>query len=403
MAIYDFFRDAARNAYSNMRGIFTVGNANTGKSPATAAKFGSQVVRSQLIRTRQDIADWQNALAMAESALVPNRSKLLDIYTMVEGDDTISSQIGQRIDTACAANYLLRKPSKEVDVEATAMLKKAIWFERCIAYILQARWFGHSLIELSGGAGTELTAELILRRHVIPERGEVKKQVYDQKGVAYRTTPEYGKYIVEFGDNFDLGLLNKCVPYALMKRFAFSSYSQFCEIHGMPIGKGKTQTDDPVLLSRMESMLREMGNAAFVIVDNEEDIDFIQGVTSDGEVYAKFIGLCNNALSLLLSGAIVGQDTKNGNYSKELASLSLLDQIKASDKRFIEKQVNTVLIPALEVLGILPKGLSFEYEVVEDLDALWAKTVQILPYFDVDAQFITDKFGIPVSPKQAAL
>jgi hypothetical protein len=103
---------------------------------------------------------------------------------------------------------------------------------------------------------------------------------------------------------------------------------------------------------------------------------------------------------MLISGAIVGQDTENGNYSKEQVAVSVLDRLVNSDKRMVEMYMNTVVIPALYRTGFMPATTAkFRFAAAEDNDKLWQYTQALLPYKDIDNQWITEKFGIPVKDK----
>ena len=72
---------------------------------------------------------------------------------------------------------------------------------------------------------------------------------------------------MEFGSPRNYGLLNKAVPHALFKKFAHSCWSELCEIYGIPPRYIKTNTQDPEMLDRAEQMLRDMGSAAYFIID----------------------------------------------------------------------------------------------------------------------------------------
>lgn len=154
------------------------------------------------------------------------------------------------------------------------------------------------------------------------------------------------------------------------------------------------------MLDRAENMLRDMGAAAAFVIDTNEEFQFAQGVSTNGDVYANLIRLCNNENSLLVSGAIIGQDTENGNYSKEESSIRMLDQLVNSDKRRVEAAMNFSVLPALAAIGWMPAtGGKFRFAAADDTERLWQITKELLPYKEVDNQWIADKFGVPVEDK----
>ena len=116
--------------------------------------------------------------------------------------------------------------------------------------ILDARAFGHSVVELSTDNEGRLAETLIPRTHVVPEKGYILIQESDTKGIAYRDTKEYGMWILEFGARHDYGLLNKAVPHVLFKKFAEACWSELCEIYGVPPRYLKTDTSDSAVAKR---------------------------------------------------------------------------------------------------------------------------------------------------------
>ncbi|MFV0397346.1 MAG: DUF935 family protein, partial [Bacteroidales bacterium] len=199
-----------------------------------------------------------------------------------------------------------------------------------------------------------------------------------------------------------IGLLDKLVPHVLFKKFAQSCWSELCEIYGIPPRVMKTETRDQSMLDRAEKMMREVGSAAWFIIDNTEEFEFANAAETKGDVYSNLINLCNNEISMLVSGAIIGQDTRNGNESKEKVSMSLLDRLVDADKRMAETYMNTVVIPSWIRIGWIPATTSrFRFKAVEDTDKLWTYTKDLLQHKEVDNGFILEKFGIKVENKES--
>jgi hypothetical protein len=103
---------------------------------------------------------------------------------------------------------------------------------------------------------------------------------------------------------------------------------------------------------------------------------------------------------MLVSGAIIGQDTQFGTRGKEQVSRDVQSRLVAADRRLVAQYMNANVLPALYKIGFLPEGLCFEFAAEEDPEKLWKMTTEILPYKEVDNVWIADTFGIPVSDKQ---
>lgn len=360
----------------------------------------SKIVPKSISRVRKDMDSWRRALRQADSVERPRRRELMDLYADIMLDALLTSQIEQRIGRTLSAEFSLKNTSDKVDEDATRMLSEAVWFPLLMRYMLESLFYGHSLVEFSLSDVTGLAVTLIPRQNVVPEEGLFLFDSTADEGIYYRETRDYGTYVVEFGSPRNYGLLNKAIPHALFKKFAQSCWSELCEIYGIPPRYIKTNTQDPAMLERADQMLRDMGSAAYFIIDTEEEFQFASGVNTDGNVYNNLISLCNSEMSLLISGAQIGQDTKNGNRSKEEVSVKQLEKYVKSDKRLVEDYMNSIVLPALFRLGILPDGLQFSFNSEEDTGQLWERTAQAMQYYEIDPAWIRTKFGIEVTGKR---
>lgn len=374
-------------------------NGNSSASSKTRKdKLFSQAVVSNIRRYRTDILDWRTALKASENVDNPNPVRLFDIYHDVLIDALFTSQLENRMLMVTGADFELQNEADEPDLESTKKLSGAMFFPDLQERLHETIWWHHSLFELGMEKG-EVNVELIPRKHVRPKKGIFLKRQYDTEGIAYRQMKEYGSWLIEAKRGSYPGLLNKAVPHILIKRFAQSCWSEFCEIYGMPIRTLKTNTSDPEMLAQAEKMMASLGSNPWAIIDESETMEYAEQVGSNGEVYKALIALCNSELSLLASGAIIGQDTEHGNYSKDKVGSGVLENRVFADMTWIENVWTSTILPALYRIGFLPPGLKFRYKIVEDLDGLWKKTYEASQHYNVDGAWIYDKFGIPVTPK----
>lgn len=360
------------------------------------------VVPKSISRVRKDLDSWRRALRAADSVDRPRRRQLMDLYADVMLDALLTSQIEQRIGRTLSSEFSLKNASDKVDEISTRLLSEAVWFPLLLRYMLESVFYGHSLVEFDVTEADGICVTLIPRQNVVPEQGLFLFDSSADEGEYYRELREFGTYIVEFGAPCNYGLLNKAVPHALFKKFAHSCWSELCEIYGIPPRYIKTNTQDPAMLDRAEDMLRDMGSAAYFIIDTTEEFEFAKGADTNGDVYNNLIALCNSEMSMLISGAQIGQDTKNGNRSKEEVAIGQLKKYVGSDKRQVEDWMNSLVLPALYRLGFLPEGLRFSFNSEEDTGQLWERTAQAMQYYEIDPAWIRDKFGIEVTGKRSA-
>ena len=380
------------------------------KAPSTSGRKGGNslqptrnIVPKAMARTRADVLTWKSALAMAENIDNP---KLYPYYNLVKDmllDAHTTSQTKNRKLKTLSANFSIKKANGETHPELTSQLQKSVWFGDIIGHILDSEYFGYTLIEFNRGDDNSVEVALIPRQNVIPQKGIVLKDYTDDRGLDYMNASEYGTWLLDFGKSGDLGLINQAIPHILFSRFAQSCWSELCEIYGIPPRVMKTNTRDRQAIARAEKMMTDMGAAAWFIIDETEQFEWAtNGVPATGEVYDGLINRCENSISLLISGAIIGQDTKYGSRGKEMSSQDILQDLVDADQTMVEQYMNDKVLPALYAIGVLPEeGLSLMYDQAEDLGELWTRTKEILPYKEVSDDWIKEKFGIEVTGNKA--
>jgi hypothetical protein len=360
----------------------------------------SRVVKYHESQYRLDIQDWRDALASAKSPLKPSQRRLQEMYGSVMTDALLSSQMQFRTDRSQSADFTLVDAMGKTDEEATAVLKSTQLYNDLSEAIVEAKFYGQSVMELSFDKDRPVY-RLVPRTHVDPINGVFYPDVFSSDGENYRERPDYGTWILEFNTREgDYGLLNNITPHVLMKRFAQSCWSELCEVYGIPPLVLKTNTSDPEMLERCKQMLQEAGSNAKYIADIDEEIEWATGTATNGDVFNNLISLCSNEISMCVLGAVVGQDTVNGNRSKEESSLKIVDSIILADHRSIEAEFNGKVLPALNRVGLLPEGLCMRIREDKDMRPLWDMVYQASQYYEVDPAWIRDTFGIEVTGRR---
>lgn len=358
-----------------------------------ATNYATTIAPKTISRTRQDIKNWNDALNLANNVDQAKRFPLYNLYDNILVDLHLQSQINNRMLKSLSQPFVMKGLDGKLNEELTLLLQNKRWVYQVNKAILETRFYGHSVGEFDY-VNNELVFNLIPRQNIDPVKGLLYFDYADDKKIVYRDQKEYGSWLLEFGDKNDLGLLNGCVPHVLFKRFSQSCYSELCEIYGIPPRVLKTNTQDRTMVQRGEKMMRDMGSAAWFIIDENESFEWATGVSTNGDVYKNLIALCNNEMSMGISGTVVGQDTKNGSNSKEKTSIGILQDLIDSDLSIIEQAWNSTIIPALKLLGIITQDAMFGYPPAEDLDKLWAMTVQAAAFNEIDSSWVKDTFGI---------
>lgn len=371
---------------------------------ASTNKLYPQLVEKTVTQTRQDIAKMTAARNGFLNADNPSVWLFYNLIDTILDDAHLTSQIENRVQDSLSAVFNLKKKGGDIDQELTDTWQNSELFNSLITEIINSRLQGNSLVELEwkqdGFNEPKLISTLIPRQNVVASKGWFLPDYNDDKKILYRDLPEYGTWLLEFGKLKDMGLLNKAIPHVLFKKFATSCWSELCEIYGIPPRVYKTDAADPAAVARGKKMMQDMGSAAWFIIDSTEEFQWAKGVDTNGDVYNNLIKLCENQNSLLISGAIIGQDTANGSYNKDQSSQKMLSKLVLADMALVEMYMNSKVMPALARIGVVPADYVFAWEISEDLGTLWTRTVEALNHFDVDPNWIKDKFGIEVIGKK---
>ncbi len=364
-----------------------------------------RVIEQQASQTARDMKDWREAKIEASRIEEPKRVRQADLIEDLLYDTFLSSQMETRVEKNLGEPFQILDRTGKVYDEGTKLLQDSIQFGELLKHLYQTPFFGHTLLELLPPPDDDICqVSLIPRRHVIPQVGGVLLDVSDDKFLPYRSIPSYGSQIIEIGDSRDLGILFDCAPATIYRRYAWSAWSEFCEIYGIPPRILKMDTMDDIAFENAKRMMKQMGSSNWAIVDHTEEMNFASGMSDNGDIFHSLIQAAKEDISIKICGAQIGQDTKNGNRSKEEVSIGMLEKKCLSDRRNGKKIINSTILPALSSLGIIQEGVTLTYpnDDEEDNDELWERTVAILPHYDVEPQWIKDKFHIEVREKKTA-
>ncbi|PSL06550.1 phage portal protein family protein [Cecembia rubra] len=372
----------------------------------TNSKVGKRVLpwtAKSVSRVRQDIRSWNNALNISRLADDPSNWRLQLLYDEVMLDALVTSQRANRDNQVHSSEFSLKKPNGEIDKEQTKLLKKHPLYRFFNQTVLDTEWFGYNVVEFSikEYIGTKkLNAEVVPRYNFTPQNGRFFKDYTDPtQYIKYRELPEYGTWILEFYSGHE-GLLNKLVAPVLLTRFTESCWSELAEIYGIPPRVMKTNTQDTTQLNRAERMMRDMGSASWFIIDETEEFEFAKGVSTNGDVYKNLLNHLRDKICQMIVGGLIGQDTENGSRSKDQVSFDMLWLLVQSDMARIEEAWNNTIIPALVAHGVLKGELTFEFEPAEDLGDLWKFVQGLLPHYQIDPEWIKEKFGIEITAER---
>lgn len=394
---------AKRNRHnSDMR----IGNFNLA-SAGDRKRLQSMTVELRLqadALTQKDMRSWRQAWQLAINVENPRRQRLYDIYQDVEIDLHLGGCVDQR------KGFVQKKSFKLVDMkgkqnDAATQLLEAAWFKDIVGYILDSRYWGHSLIQLGDVVSVDgkmryTGVELVSRKHVIQEYGVIIREQGDEwtTGVPYREGP-MADWVVEAGKPHDLGLYLKAATQTIPKKNMLAYWDQFGEIFGMPIRVAKTTARDPKDRSQIENMLSSMGAAAWGLFPDGTDIDIKETTRGDAfNVYDKRIDRANSELSKGILNQTMTIDN-GSSLSQSEVHLEVFENVVEKDADMVKDIVNDQLLPRMVKHGFPVKGLHFEWDDSIDYtpEQQFEYEKMIADRYEVDPKYFIDKYGVPIT------
>ena len=361
---------------SDISGRLKVNVQNIDKKQPRRTQVASQITLRQQIRKREDIGDWRHALLIAESVDHPDRSELIKIFKDVDLDGHITGIVSSIKNKIKSKPFMIVNPAGELDEDKTELFEKE-WFFKFIDFIVEAPFWGYSLVQLGNIKDDGFPdIEMIPREYVVPELELVKKDLHQGLNRTEQTTFSYNErplrdWFIFIGEKKDMGLFNKATPHALSKKNLFTEMWEYGELFGMPIRKGHTDLNDPERRKNMENMVRDMGSAAWGVFDKDDTIDFVQvGQTGDAtKVFIEPIKLSNEEISKSFAGQVATFDEKSFVGSAEVQERIFNEFIITfmRNTRFI---INNQLIPRMVLHRMLPFGFKFKWKAEEILSII---------------------------------
>lgn len=358
--------------------------------------------------SEHDIAQWRYACQLARNYDFPNRQLLYDIYGDVNLDAHLSGTIAQLNDFVKARSFKLVTPEGDTDEEAAKYFDQP-WFKDLLDYVLEARYWGHSLIELGdvitdeNGRKTFDGVELIDRKHVVPEYGRVTKVRGDdwRSGLLYREKPT-SDWLIEVGRKDSLGLFEKAAMHTIPKKYALAFWDTFAEMFGIPIRIAKTSSRDETERTKVANMMEKMGAKAWGVFDETTDIELVESGKSDAfNVYDKRVSRANSELSKLILHQTMTIDD-GSSYSQSETHMDVLKNLIESICDSLRDMVNCQLLPRMLKHGFNVKGLRFEWDDPIDYtpEQQVAFETMIVNNYEVPGSYFENKYGVPAGERR---
>ena len=374
----------------------------------------------QIRRLKQDAMAWRGWLLESEMSWNPYRVKMQNGYMDTVLDPHISACMTKRKNLTLLKDYSIVNEAGEPDEKLTTLFKSE-WFSLIINYVLDAQFYGYSLINWTEVNNDRLKfIEVIKRQLVSPDRKTVSQYEYIPYGTEFDSDEfkDWCLYVSTPSENGSskcgIGLLYKVALSEIFLRMLTGGNADYVEIFGQPYRWGKTSSTGEER-DKLEQSLRDMGASNYIVTDPMDEIEFLEaGSKGKGyESFDNFEARLHKKISKALLGHADAIDSTPGKLGGQNESVeAALREIEATDNTFVENVINESLFPKLRNLGfIIPEGYKLKYSndkeeqqatlKKDESNKLFTDYVKTLSDagFDVDAKDIEERTGLKVVKK----
>jgi len=364
-----------------------------------------KVVSSFKDRSRKDIQRWRSALQLAENPEKPDRTALHDLYYDLLTDGHLIAQMRLRKYATLNTEFQIKnRNTGKINEEATNFFNQK-WFYDFLTSSVDSIFFGTTLVYFREFATNKVDVKEVPRQNVVPELKIVIPDLKQKNEFFRYDDDEYLNWVLQIGGDTDFGLLNTIIPNLIWKRNVAQSWAEWCEKFGQPLITAETNQTDTKIIDHIEELLTQLGEASQAVLPKGTTIDIKQPSQTDAyQVYQEFHRVNNDEMAeAIIGGTMITKDGSSRSQS-EVHERNLDKKIAVADKRNICFLVNDDLIPLLMNQGysFLSEGDQLVFNKSHDipLDKYWTIVNGVSADYEIDPEFITKTFGIPIKGKK---
>lgn len=366
----------------------------SGNIPRLNQKQPAIIRLTQPKRFNIDTSDFMAAIHAAENVDYAQRTKLYDLYTDILLDAHLSSVIDKRKNAVLSSSVEFQRNGKPDDAINEQILSP--WFYRCVSDILDARFWGFSLLQFYKN-NEWIDYDLVPRKHVEPIRKLILSRQTDIQGISWDEFSD----LLFVGRDADLGLLAKAAPWVIYKRNTTADWAQFSEVFGMPIQEYIYDTDDEDARERALQDANSIGSLATFIHGKDTELQLREAgnKTGSADVYERLVERCNSEISkLILGNTLTTESSDNGTQALGTVHKKVEESVAKADREYVLKVLNYDMTDIFARMGINTSGGKFCFPEKKDIDPNTEMSVltQLHTTFSlpIDDDYLYEKFGI---------
>jgi len=359
---------------------------------------GTQITIGQLQMIREDIGTWKEAVLRADLVTRPNRQRLIEMYKNIIKDSRLKALMNKRIRAITNTPCLYHDKDGKVNIETTALFETP-WFISLLTYIMEAKFWGFTVVEFYVNDKGITDIFLLPRQNINADRREILTQMGSTKGISYLQEP-YNRFIVDIHAEDRLGLLLEAAPLVLYKRGALADWAQFSELFGMPIREYQYNPNNPDARKEAEKAAKEAGSASYLVVPEGTGLKLHKGVegSQTGGVYEAMRLAMNEELAILILGQTM-TTTDGSSRSQAEVHKSVEEDIHLEDRLWVEAILNNKIKPILLEHGYKVADGYFEFDTTEDIDIQTQldMDIKLNAVVPLDPDYFASKYNVPLA------
>ncbi len=358
----------------------------------------------QLQRISHDISLWREAISVAENALYPSRYNIQRMFADTILDGHTIACMTKRRDLTLLKDFVIKDSAGNINDDMTMIFKNKQWFLNMVTYVLDAQFYGYTLIQLgdmqSPKKGVYNFPQLtnIRRWNVEPDRQNLVSiplqrtginfldpSVVDDNGIPYTDFLVYVDTPTDIGQSIcGYGLLYNTAIYGIILKSNTSNNADYNQMFSTPYRHAKTQNiNNEGVKGVLEKALIDMGSAGWMLTGDDVTVDFKETNTGTGfQSFASLEDRMQKMISKLLlghgsamdetSGKLGGGQGKKGDYEDSSPAGKALLQTEKKQDTFVLNVLNDTILPKLRNLGMpIPEG--FEFGITNDKEEFEAR------------------------------
>ena len=394
MGLFDRLRKGGQPASTDRRRI-TAGGQIT--------RPGATVIIQQPMRFNLDLGTFKQAISSAENVDYTRRAQLYDIYSEALLDPHLLSVIRKRKAAILGSPIEFRRGG--VPDDAINGQIQSPWFYRFINDVLDAKFWGFTLVQFFIDEKGWIDYTLVPRKHVDPQLSLIRRHQSDIVGIPF---DEYDDLLM-IRDSEPLGLLACCCPYTIYKRGTVGDWAEFSEIFGMPVQEYIYDATDEDSRNRTIADIMANGSNRIFVHADDNTFRFVEAgnKTGSADVYDKLVERCNAEISkAILGNTLTTEASETGTQALGTVHKEVEDELAKDDRKFVLNVLNYDMTDIFRNLGINTDGGAFTFVEPEKMSAsekadLFKKALDMgLP---IDDDYIYEQLGIEKPKDYASL